>query len=329
MKTSLAAFAALLLIAAPASAACTSDSPKAKRVSLKVGGEKSAGYASFPKTSPRALVVVAHGYGWSADAWRTKLARIAKDSRAVAVAPDLRGTRTVRVENGFRRTRGIPVKKGVADLIAYGRSYASKCKSAKTVVLAGYSLGGAFSGNALMAKPKRAGGKPLFDYFVGMEAIQDIFQEFQLAKALPNDAFVQGAVADAAAELGGTIDEKPEAYHAVNPIEHVNAIKASGLRGAFLVHGSDDGLVLYQQSVDMTKALRKAGVKTDLWTAGKRRPGDEPDTTLSGRGGQPSGNSGHASDAAIRHLVPSTGLKILRDLIVRGAKPKNRDRKVP
>ena len=196
----------------------------------------------------------------------------------MAVAPDIRGLRTTRIENGFRKTRGIPVRKGVADLIAYGRSYQSRCK-VKTVVLAGYSLGAAYSGNALMKKPKRAGGKPLFDYFVGMEAIQDIFQEFQLAKALPNDAFVQGAVADAAAELGGTIDEKPAAYHAVNPIEHVDRIKASGLRGAFLVHGVDDGLVLYQQSVDMTKALREAGIKTDLWSAGKRRPGDEPDTT--------------------------------------------------
>ena len=330
MKLVLATLAALLLLAAPAAAAvCTSSSAKAKRVAVTVSGERSPGYASFPKRSPRGLVVVAHGYNWGADAWKTKLARIAADSRAVAVAPEIRGLRTARFENGFRKTRGIPLRKGVADLIAYGRTYAKRCRTVKTVVLAGYSIGGAYSGNTLMKKPKRTNGKPLFDYFVGMEAIQDIFQEFQLAKALPNDAFVQGAVADAAAELGGTVDEKPAAYHAVNPIEHVDKIKASGLRGAFLVHGVDDGLVLYQQAVDMTKALREAGIRTDLWTARKRRPGDEPDTTLSGRGGEPSGNSGHASDTAIRHLVPSTGLKVIRDLLVRGTGPRNRNRDVP
>jgi acetyl esterase/lipase len=329
MKTFLAVIAALLLVAAPAGAACTSSSQKAKRVSVKVSGQKSLGYASLPRRSPRALVVVAHGYGWSADAWKTKLAKIAKDDRAVAVAPDIRGLRTRAIENGFRKTRGIPVRNGVADLITYARSYLKTCSSAKTVVLAGYSLGGAYSGNVLMKKPKRSNGKPLFDYFVGMEAIEDVFGEFQLAKALPNDAFVQGAVADAKDELGGTIDEKPAAYHAVSPIEHVDRIKASGLRGAFLVHGIDDGLVLYSQATDMTKALRKAGVKTDLWTARKRRPGDEPDTQLSARAGNPGPDSGHASDTAIHHLVPSTGLRVIHDLIVRGKRPSNRDRDVP
>ncbi len=328
MKIFLAALAALLVLAAPAGAACTSSSQKAKRVSLTVSKQKSTGYASFPRRSPRALVVVAHGYNWAADSWKSKLAKIAADDRAVAVAPDIRGLRTVRVENGFKKTRGIPVRIGVADLIAYARSYAKRC-DLKTIVLAGYSIGGTYSGNALMKKPKRSNGKPLFDWYVGMEAIEDVFAEFQLAKALPNDAFVQGAVADAKDELGGTIDEKPAAYHAVNPIEHVDRIKASGLRGAFLVHGIDDGLVLYSQATDMTKALRKAGIKTDLWTARKRRPGDEPDTQLSARAGNPGPDSGHASDTATHHLVPSTGLRVIHDLIVRGKRPSNRDRDVP
>jgi hypothetical protein len=164
----------------------------------------------------------------------------------------------------------------------------------------------------------------LFDYYVGMEALQDVFGEFQLAKAIPNDAFVQGAVDDATAELGGTIDERPSAYHAVSPIEHTARIRASGIRGVILVHGADDGLVPYSQATDMTKALRKAGVKTDLYTARKRRPGDTPDTTLSGRFGEPSGDTGHAPDWATHHLVPATGLTVIHDLLVRGRRPANR-----
>jgi hypothetical protein len=93
-----------------------------------------------------------------------------------------------------------------------------------------------------------------------------------------------------------------------------------------LVHGSDDGLVPYSQATDMTKALRDGGVKTDLYTAYKRRPGDAPDTTLSGRFGEPSGNTGHASDRVTRHLVPATGLHVIRDLIVHHKRPANRDR---
>jgi pimeloyl-ACP methyl ester carboxylesterase len=324
MRRILLILVAALCVAAPAQAACTSKSQQARGVHVTVAGERSDGFASLPKRKPRSLVVVAHGYSWTAAAWATKLRRIAASDRAVAVAPEFRGLRILPSQYGFPKSRGIPLHNGVADLIGYGKHYLRSCKSIKTVVLVGYSLGGAFSGNALMRRPKRAGGHPLFDYYVGMESLNDVFGEFQLAKAIPNDAFVQGAIQDGADELGGTVDEKPAAYHAVNPIEHVAEIKASGLRGAVFVHGIDDGLVPYTQATDMTKALRKAGVKTDLYSARMRRPGDVPDTTLSGRFGEPSGNTGHAPDWAIRHLVPATGLTVLHDILVRHKHPANR-----
>lgn len=294
-------------------------------MALTVKGQRSNGFASLPRRKPKGLVVVAHGYGWTAAAWKTKLQRIAAGDGAVAVAPDFRGLRFLPpAEDGFPRSRGIPLRNAVADLTAYGQKYARACPSVRTVVLVGYSLGGAYSGNVLMSRPKGARGRPLFDYYVGMEALQDVFSEFEIAKAVPNDAFVQRGVQDAANELGGTIDEKPAAYHAVNPIEHIPEIRSSGLRGAILVHGVDDGLVPYTQATDMTKALRTGGIKTDLYTARKRRPGDAPDTTLSGRFGQPSGNTGHASDLVTRHLVPATGLRVIHDLLVLGRRPANR-----
>src|SRR4051794_11063836 len=321
----LLATVAALAVAAPAQATtCTSKSSKAHRTSLKVQGQKSRAYVSLPRRKPRALVVVAHGYAWTAAAWKTKLRRIATQNRAIAVAPEFRGLR-VHKEDGRLKSRAIPLRNAVADLTAYGRRYAKSCKSAKTNVLVGYSIGGIYSGNTLMHHPKRPGGKRrLFDYYVGMEAIEDVFGEFKLASALKDDAFVKGAIDDAADELGGTIDEKPEAYHAVSPIEHIKRLRKSGIRGVILVHGSDDGLVPYSQATDMTKALRDGGVKTDLYTAYKRRPGDEPDTTLSSRFGEPSGNTGHASDRATRHLVPETGLRVIRNLLVKHKRPKNR-----
>ena len=328
MKTSLRfllGVLAALAVAVPAQAACTAKSPRAKHVSVKVHGHKSKGFGAFPKRKPRALVVVAHGYSWTAATWQTKLRAIAKRDRAIAVAPDFRGLKFKPSEYGFPKSRGIPLRNAIADLKAYGRHYVKKCKSVKTVVLVGYSIGGIYSGNTLMHHPKRPGGKRrLFDYYVGMEAIEDVFGEFKLANAFKDDPFIKGAIDDASAELGGTIDEKPAAYHRVSPIEHIKAIRRSGIRGVILVHGIDDGLVPYNQAKDMTKALRKGHVKTDLYTAYKRRPGDTPDTTLSGRLGQPSGNTGHAPDWATHHLVPATGLHALRDLLVHHKRPKNR-----
>jgi hypothetical protein len=322
------ALLATLVSTATASAApapCTATKQTARAVTVKVAGDKTKGFAAMPKKAPRGLVVVAPGYSYTAAAWKSKLKLIASGSRTVAVAATYRGLREAPPINGIPKSRGIPLRNGIADVIGYGKAYARKCTTVKTVVLVGYSTGGIYSGNALMRKPKRGSGQPLFDYFVGMEAMSDVFKEFELAKALPDDVFVQGAVADAAAELGGTIDENPAAYHAVNPIEHVDRIKASGLKGVFLVHGVDDGLVPYTQSTDMRTALRDAGVKAELISAQKRRPGDVPDTTLSGRFGTPSGNSGHAPDWSVRHLVPETGLKVIRDIVRSGRKPINRD----
>lgn len=324
MKTLLLACAAALCVAAPAQAACSASSQTARPTSLTVQGQPSPGYASLPRSKPTALVVVAHGYAWTAPAWKSKLKLIASGDGAVAVAPEIRGLTLEPPEHGFPRSRGIPLRNAVADLTAYGQHYVRSCPSIRTVVLVGYSLGATYSGDTLLHMPKRAGGKPLFNYYVGMEALEDVFGEFQLAKALPNDAFVQGAVQDATAELGGTVDQDPAAYHAINPIEHIAAIRAAGIRGVILVHGVDDGLVPYSQATDMTKALRQGGIKTDLYTARKRRPGDVPDTTLSGRFGKPSGNTGHAPDWAVRHLVPATGLHALHDLLVRGRLPANR-----
>src|SRR5215212_2314967 len=88
------AIAALALpTAAAAAGPCKSKKPTAHRTSIKVHGKKSKAFVSFPKRKPRALVVVAHGYSWTAAAWKSKLRLIAKQNRAIAVAPEFRGLR--------------------------------------------------------------------------------------------------------------------------------------------------------------------------------------------------------------------------------------------
>src|SRR4051812_7824410 len=124
---------AMLCVAAPAQAACTSKSPAARGVSLKVGGKASKGFASFPKRKPTALVVVAHGYSWTAAAWKSKLRLIASGDRAVAVAPEIRGLTFTGKQKGFPRSRGIPLHNSIGDLTAYGRNYVRAWPSVKTV----------------------------------------------------------------------------------------------------------------------------------------------------------------------------------------------------
>ena len=74
----------------------------------------------------------------------------------------------------------------------------------------------------------------------------------------------------------------------------------------------------------MTKALRTGGIKTDLYTARKRRPATHRIRRSAAASEQPSGNTGHASDLVTRHLLPATGLRVIHDLLVLGRRPANR-----
>ena len=94
--------------------------------------------------------------------------------------------------------------------------------------------------------------------------------------------------------------------YAVNPIEQIlNPVHPGSVARSSSTGGRWSCPI--HPATDMTKALRTGGIMTDLYTARKHRPGDAPDTTLSGRFGQPSGNTGHASDLVTRHLGACDG----------------------
>ena len=63
--------------------------------------------------------------------------------------------------------------------------------------------------------------------------------------------------------LGTSYDDNPELWREASPISHVGTDSA-----AFLVlHGTNDQVVAYEQSVAMVDALKKAGVRAEMFTA--------------------------------------------------------------
>jgi acetyl esterase/lipase len=63
--------------------------------------------------------------------------------------------------------------------------------------------------------------------------------------------------------LGSSLEQSEATWLAASPAHHVSAAAAPFL----LLHGTDDAMVPYSQSVEMQRRLRVAGVKAELFTA--------------------------------------------------------------
>lgn len=98
-------------------------------------------------------------------------------------------------------------------------------------------------------------------------------------------------------------------------------VRASGVRGAVVIHGVDDGLVPYNQGREMASALRAVGVPTEMMTVGLKDEQSERETTVTGHvAGQVVSDyrsplAGHASEKSRTHIVMVTALRRLWDLM--------------
>ncbi|MEO2105054.1 MAG: alpha/beta fold hydrolase, partial [Actinomycetota bacterium] len=240
---------------------CTDDVDTASTHSVEVEGEPASGVVAFPDTDPSALVVFAHGYGHTSASWVDHARRTADQLGAAAVAMDYRGT-----EDVDGTVRGWWVAEGAADLIAAARDLEARCGGFDTIVLFGVSMGGNASGLAVAAQPTRNDGStPLFDWWFNLEGATNVIETYQGARVLaPANTFAANARADIEAEMGGTFEEVPEVYaeHAV--VNRVDDIAASGVKGVYMAHAAEDGLVPINQSVELDALLTEAGVPSIL-----------------------------------------------------------------
>ena len=281
-------------------------------------GLASGRYALPAAAAPTQLVVMFHGHGNDTCSWRRHLQQVAAKG-AIAVAMDYSGQRQTPAEN-----YGWFVREGAADSIAAAKYFLKKYPSVTQVFAFGISMGGNVSGYAVAAKDAvRADASPLFDYWVDIEGVNNLVEEYFIARGI---APVNGGGALAQQEIeeenGGAFEDVPEKYAEITNV--YRAQDMSALKGAVVVNGIDDGLVPTNQSPEMTAALNAAGVPAHLYTVAADG-GAESGTTataipldpVTGAAGQTydSPFAGHGWEGSDTQLVIKTGFDQLYALM--------------
>lgn len=235
-----------------------------------------AGLYARPSADPADLVVMMHGYRNDSSSWNAHLLEAA-DHGVLAFALDYPGI------GPTPDLRGWNVQAGADASIEVAGAFLDDCPSITRVTVLGVSMGGNSSGLAVAAHATRADGEtPLFDYWIDVEGVTNVIETYLEASAVgPVNAFADGARADIEAEMGGTLAEVPEEYLDHDIVYRTPDIAGSGLAGAIVVHGVDDGLVPYDQGREMATALVAFGIPTDVYTVLRRGQG-ESGTTITG-----------------------------------------------
>jgi hypothetical protein len=275
----------------------------------EIEGEPVTGHLARPTfwgENNDTLVVFFHGYSHLSDSWKPHLEEAA--SRGMfAVAIDYRGHRTI---DGF--DRGWEVFNGAEDGIFAANRLIDRCGPFEKVVAFGVSMGGNSSGLAV-ADPESP-----FDHWFDVEGATNIIETSTAARAAaPSGPFVANADADIVAAYGGRIEENPTRYAEGTVVTRAADMKSAGLKGAFIVHGVDDGLVPYNQSLEMSAALAAAGIPAEHYQvvtrgtseAGTTGTGTALDPIFGAAGlGYESPLAGHASEASTTHRVMRAAL---------------------
>lgn len=298
-----------------------------QRFEITVKGQPTWGLYAMPRTQPKGIVVMAHGYGHTVESWRRHLGRVADQLGVITVGMNYRGQVDV---PGYPlpSSRGWQVQEGAEDSIAAGQLFSKLCPSAKTIVMYGVSMGGNTAGLAVAAGAKRANGQPLFDYLFDIEGAANVTETYFQARALApsGNTYIKNALEDIEREMGGPFESRSETYLERSVVTRADDIKASGLKGVVMVHGVVDGLVGYNQTPELYTLLRQQGIPVDLWSAVTRGEESEPGTTLDGYAtsyvpGFVSPFAGHASEASESHIVGMAGFERLNALFLRNERP--------
>ena len=342
LKRISAAFAAALLAACGASPApdaakagsaaqvelvCSlhSDERLAEMTDVGIGLTSSLGlaagrYALPADAKPTSLVVMFHGHGNDSCGWRRHLLDAAAHG-AVAVAMDYTGQRQEPWEN-----YGWFAREGAADSIAAARYFLAKYPSITNVIAFAVSMGGNVGGVAVYSpEATRADGAPLWDWFVDIEGVNNLTEEYLIARGIAPGVPAGGqAQQEIEEENGGALEDVPEKYAEITNVLHAADMH---VKGVALVNGVDDGLVPTNQSDEMARALDEAGVPAHTYKV-LLNGGAESGTTataipldpIAGGAGQTyeSPFAGHAWEGSDTHLVMKQGLSVLYDLLAGG-----------
>jgi dipeptidyl aminopeptidase/acylaminoacyl peptidase len=294
---------------------CHDDEDTAKPLQISVEGETATGRYTLPaQKNPSTLVVFGHGYGHDSASWVDHMRNAAAEHGVVSVTMDYRGTHRDKDAN----VRGWFVKEGADDMIAATKIFLERCPSIGNTIIFGVSMGGNSTGLAVARAGREDGAAddPLFDYWFNIEGAVNVLETYAGASALaPANGFASNAKTDIEAEMGGkTLAEDPEGYADLAVVSHMDEIAASGVKGVVMVHALEDGLVPYNQSREFVPLLLGNGIPVEMYTAGRHE--GETGTTITGySGNNGSPLAGHASEKSQRHIVMTTALARLWELV--------------
>ena len=233
-----------------------------------------SGRYALPSGTPTELVVMFHGHGNDSCSWRRHLQAVAQHG-AVAVAMDYTGQRQIPSEN-----YGWFVREGAADSIAAAKFFMTAYPSIQKVFALGISMGGQAAGLAVASPDAvRANGSPLFDYLIDVEGVNNVIEEYLVARGVaPVNSGGALAQKEMEEEYGGPLEAVPTNYADATLVARAQDMKR--LRGAIVINALDDGLVPTDQSPQFAAALIAARVPTHLFTVVGRGSG-ESGTTFS------------------------------------------------
>ncbi len=271
--------------------------PAVSNVTLRVQGEVAHGLVARPNSTPRAVIVLLHGYGHSAEDHRAHLDAFVAAGLA-AVAMDYR-----HAEAGF------PLRAGADDTIAGAATVAAEYPDAPRILLS-VSMGTAVAAMVLAEQP-------IYDYWVDAEGLANLAEEWAAAAGtaavLP---FSAQAKREMEAECGGPPATARACYN-----ERSAALRASEyahLRGAIVIHAVNDGVVPFTQAPETVTALRDAGIPTDFRAVLRGEPGGEGTTaTLV----PVDGLAGHASEDNDAHTITRLAIATTIDLATGAIEP--------
>ncbi|WP_228000817.1 alpha/beta hydrolase family protein [Nocardia australiensis] len=223
-------------------------------VTLSVVGEDATGRVYEPyRCAPGDLVAgdmvtAVHGHDGSSADYAGYLTAIAQRTATPIVSMDLRSA------TSSWKTGEWNLWAGWQDIVAATQLYKDEHRSISRTVLWGWSQGGTMSGLAVAHGPRG-----LFDFWVDNYGPADDFTMWAASAGV--DPKLPAQIEH---DAGGCPPVScPQAYAERSP---VLLAARMGMKRAFLIHGTSDGVVPYAASVEMRAGLLAAGKPTSMYT---------------------------------------------------------------